>query len=96
MIVGSGPNLFGRDWLLHLTLDRKSLHHVALSPILVDLLDRHKALFRDELDTLKGTTAKLHVDPQSRPRFYKPHPAPYAMREQVEWEIERLKQEGIL
>ena len=68
--VGSGPSLFGRDWLLHLTLDWKSLHRVALAPTLADLLDCHKGLFRDELGTLKGTTAKLHVDPQSRPRFY--------------------------
>ena len=69
---------------------------MALSPTLADLLDRHKALFRDELGTLKGTTAKLHVDPQSQPRFYKPRPVPYTMRERVEREIERLKQEGIL
>ena len=96
VVVGSGPSLFGRDWLLHLILDWKSLHHVALSPTLADLLDCHKALFRDELGTLKGTTAKLHVDPQSQPRFYKPRPVPYAMWERVEREIERLKQEGIL
>ena len=96
VVVGSGPSLFGRDWLLHLTLDWKSLHHVALSPTLADLLDHHKALFRDKLGTLKGTTAKLHVYPQSRPRFYKSRPVPYAMRERVEQEIERLKQEGIL
>ena len=69
---------------------------MVLSPTLADLLDRHKALFHDELGTLKGTTAKLHVDPQSRPRFYKPCPVPYAMRERVEWEMKRLKQEGIL
>ena len=30
------------------------------------------------------------------PGFYKPRPVPYAMRERVEQEIERLKQEGIL
>ena len=81
--VGSGPSLFGRDWLLHLTLDWKSLHRVALAPTLADLLDCHKGLFCDELGTLKGITAKLHVDPQSRPRFYKPRPVLYAMREQV-------------
>ena len=45
---------------------------------------------------MKGTSAKLHVDPQTRPRFYKPRPVPYAMRERVEQEIDRLKQEDIL
>ena len=96
MVAGSGPSLLGRDWLLHITLDWKSLYNVEMSPTLTDLLDRHKALFRDELGTLKGTSAKLHVDPQSRPRFCKPRPVPYAMRDRVEQEIERLKQQGIL
>ena len=96
VVAGGGPSLFGRDWLQHIRLDWKTLNHVGTSPTLEGLLDRHKALFRDELGTVKGTSAKLHVDPQSRPRFYKPRPVPYAMRERIEQEIDRLKQEGVI
>ena len=45
---------------------------------------------------MKGTTAKLHVVPQSRLRFYKPRPVPYAMRGKIEHELDRLKQEGVI
>ena len=61
-----------------------------------DLLDCHKALFRNELGTVKGTSTKLHDNPQTKPRFYKPCPVPYAMRERVGQGIDCLKHEGIL
>ena len=96
VVAGRGPSLLGRDWLQHIRLDWKALHQVGTPLTLADLLDRHKALFRNELGTVKGTSAKLHVDPQTKPRFYKPRPVPYAMRERVGQEIDRLKHEGIL
>ena len=77
-------------------MDWEALHQVGTPLTLADLLDRHKALFRNELGTVKGTSAKLHVDPQTKPRFYKPRPVPYPMRERVGQEIDRLKHEGIL
>ena len=82
--------------LQHIKFDWKTLHLVGTPLTLASLLYRQKALFCNKLGTVKGTSAKLHVDPQTRPRFYKPHPVPYAMRERVEQEIDRLKQEGIL
>ena len=83
-------------WLQHIKLDWKTLHLVGTPPTLASLLDHHKALFRDKLGTVKGTSTKLHVDPQTRPRFYKPCPIPYAMWQRVEKEIDWLKQAGIL
>ena len=96
MVAGNGLSLLGRDWLQHIRLDWKSLHQVRTLPTLAHLLDHHKAIFCDELGTVKCTSAKLHVDPQSCPRFYKPRPVPYAMRDKIEQEIDRLKQEGII
>ena len=96
VVAGNGPSLLGRDWLQHIRLDWKCLHQVGTLPTLADLLDHHKAIFCDELGTVRGTSAKLHVDPQSCPRFYKPRPVPYAMRDKIEQEIDRLKQEGII
>ena len=95
VVAGRGPSLLGQDWLQHIKLDWKALHLVGTPPTLASLLDHHKALFHDKLGTVKGTSAKLHVDPQTWPRFYKPCPVPYAMQERVEREIGRLKQEGI-
>ena len=39
---------------------------------------------------------KLHVDPQVRPKFYRPRSVPYAMREKVKLELERLHEQGII
>ena len=42
---------------------------------------------------VRGVTAKLYVDPQARPKFYRPQSVPYAMREK---ELDRLHQQGII
>ena len=87
VVAGRGPSLLSRNWLWHIKLDWKALHLVGTPPTLASLLDSHKALFHDELGTVKDTSAKLHVDPQIRLRFYKSRPVPYAMRERVGQEI---------
>ena len=60
------------------------------------VLTRHTAVFKDELGRVRGTSAKLHVDTQARPRFFKPRAVPYAMRGKVEQELERLEKQGII
>ena len=47
--------------------------------------------FRPELGCLNTSTAKLFVDPQIKPRFFKPRPVPYLLKEKVEKEIQRLQ-----
>ena len=60
------------------------------------VLTRHTAVFKDELGRVRGTSAKLHVDTQTRPRFFKPRAVPYAMRGKVEQELEHLEKQGII
>ena len=45
---------------------------------------------------MKDTTAKIHVDPQSQPKFCRPRSVPYALRERVDREIERLVEAGVV
>ena len=45
---------------------------------------------------VRGVTAKFHIDPQARPKFYQPWSVPYAMRAKVEQELDRLHQQGII
>ena len=48
-------------------------------------------MFRDGLGELKGLTAKLYIDENTRPRFEKACPVAYAHRKRVEKELERLQ-----
>ena len=38
----------------------------------------------------------MHVEPEERPKFFKPHSVPYALREPIEEELDRLEHEGII
>lgn len=57
-------------------LDWQQIHAVKQSD-LKSILDTHEAVFRDELGTLKGTSAKIYVDKDARPRFCKARVVPY-------------------
>ena len=59
-------------------------------------MDQHNALCKDELGTVKDTTAKLNIDPQVKPKFFKARPAPYALRPKVEAQLDKLEAVGII
>lgn len=63
---------------------------------LSDVLDRHAEVFKEELGQLKGTTAKIHVNSEAQPRFYKPRRIPFAVKPLVEAELRRLVDEKII
>lgn len=58
VVGGQGPALFGRNWLEHLNLDWGSIK--TLRTELDQLLQKHEALFKDELSTMKGV--EVHLD----------------------------------
>ncbi len=93
-----GPSLLGRDWLLKIRLDWRELHQVRASPSLSlqELLDQHPDLFKDELGTVKGVAAQIHVEHQARPQFFRPRPVPYALRAKLEKELECLEETGVI
>lgn len=98
VVKGEGPTLLGRNWLSHIRLKWNEIKqvHQPSSDKLQAILSEYSDVFRDELGTLQGTTAKIHVDDKVRPKFFKPRPLPYLMREKVEIELERLQSEGII
>ena len=98
LVEGSGPNLLGRDWLQKLNLNWKQICQLReeVHTELRGILDKHAAVFRDELGKLEGMEAKIVVDPQATPRFYTPQPVPFSLREKVEKELDRLEKEEII
>ena len=93
-----GPSLLGKDWLAEIRLDWKSLsvHQTSTERPLKDILKRHESLFRPELGLARNIDAKLYLEPDAIPRFCNARPVPYALREKVENELNRLQAVGII
>ena len=94
--TGQEIPVMGRNWLGELKLDWKAIHQMQGPSALATTLDAHKDVFQEGLGMIQGTTAKLQVDPQVSPWFYKPRPVPFSLRQKVEHELERLEKEGII
>ena len=60
------------------------------------MLDDHKEIIRKELGTITCAKAEIHVDQQVPPSFHRPCPVPFALKQKVEAELERLEREGII
>ena len=97
VVAGRDPSLMGRDWLLHIRLDWQSIHSLEAASItsLQTVLSNHTAVFADELGCVKGVKAKIYVDPEAKP-FCKPRAVPFAFREKVNKELERLEKTGVI
>lgn len=76
VVSGTGPSLLGRSWLEKLKLNMAEIHKVnALGGgklILEQVLVQHEEVFKDELGTLKGVKATIHVTPDATPRYFSP------------------------
>ena len=93
-----GPSLLGRDWLMELRLDWRTVHHVQsdVDQRLQAILDKHSDVFKEELGNLNGVEAKILVDAEANPKFCRPRPVPYVYRQKVDQELQRLEQQGII
>ena len=87
---GSGSPLLGRDWLSALRLDWKTIFSLSKTLTLQQVLDKYPEVFKDGLGELKGMEAKIHIDKDERPRFFKARQVPFALRHLVEEELDRL------
>ena len=96
VVKGTGPSLFGRNWLGAIRPEWESIQTVQSAAVSVEkMLEEHKDVF-EGLGELKGHRAKISVDPSAQPRFCKARPVPYALREKVDQELDRLQSEGII
>ena len=97
---GEGPSLFGRNRLKQFQLDRKTIGLAALetsSQARVDvLLKKYKEMFAEDLGTIRYFQAKLKVCPGTTPVFHRPQPIPFAVKDAVDRELDRLQWAGIV
>ena len=97
VVAGCGPFLLGRNWLQHFVLDWRSVKAVLIdNDPLRRLLQDYSDVFREGLGTITPFKAHLIVTPNAVPRFHRPRQVPYALKSQVEQELNRLEREGVL
>ena len=56
----------------------------------------HKPLFKDKLGTVKPFQATLHVKEYATPKFLKPRLLPFAIKDAIGRELDRLKSQGTI
>ena len=105
VVEGSGPSLFGRDWLARIKLEWKKICSIRMpNPDLSQearkglhtTLQSYPNVFKSGLGTIKGITAKLETKSDAQPKFCRARPVPYALQEAVEEEYHRLESAGIM
>ena len=95
VIEGNGPSLNGRNWLHSIRLDWNKICHIYDSGY-SSFMDKYSEVFKEDLGKLKGTQMKIHLKKDAHPKFHKARMVPYAMKEKVEAELDRLQKEGII
>lgn len=93
---GCGPNLLGRNWFQALDI---TLNIFVIDTDMTDInnvINKYPKVFREGLGTYKGDPVDIQVKQNAIPKFLKARPVPYALKERIEKEIDRLVGEGVL
>jgi len=95
VVAGKGPALVGRNWLHSICLDWANIFQLQAN-IPPSILGPFKDVFGKDLGTINVPQVHLHLKSGAIPRYHRPRPVPYALREKVKAEILKLEVEGIL
>ena len=60
------------------------------------MLYRHTTVFNNELGCMKNIEVELQLQPDAKPKFFKPHSVPFIRKKLVEEELLRLESLGII
>ncbi|XP_046555656.1 uncharacterized protein K02A2.6-like [Haliotis rubra] len=69
---------------------------VEASEELHGIVDKYPTLFSEGLGTFKGVEAKIYVEAEVKPLYFKARPVPYALKEKIEKELDKLQAEGTI
>lgn len=100
VVKGTGPCLFGRNWLRVIKLDWQYINAVTMEEgsgrNLNSLLNKYSAVFREELGTITPYKVQLHVRESAKPKFCRARQVPFSLKSAVNEELERMESEGVL
>ena len=96
VVEGNGPSLFGRNWMKYIRPNWNQIATVHSTNRLQSILDKHEAVFKNELGRIRSHTAILKVKTDAVPKFCRARQVPFALRDTVGQELDRLERDGIL
>ena len=98
LIVAKGdkPVLLGRNWLENLRLDWSNIFKVSQENPVEDITSRYTTWFASGYGQLKKVKASIKLQDYAQPILLKARPIPYALKDKVEQELQRLEDEGII
>ena len=100
VVKNDSPSLFGRAWLKYIKLDWNSIKFLQTGKTtdenLQDILKKYKSVFTERSGKVKGVQATLTLKKNAQPKFCRARPVPYALKEKVKKEQERLENDGII
>ena len=94
--------MLGRNWLNHIRLEWGEVFSLTRSESesaksqLDGLLAKHSELFKDSYEGMKGLEAHITMKDGAKPIFIKPRMVPYALKEEVEKELDELEKNGVI
>ncbi|KAF0303918.1 hypothetical protein FJT64_024175 [Amphibalanus amphitrite] len=91
VVDGSGPCLFGRNWLEYISVRSQSLDGQQTRRV-DDILREFPDVFKEKLGCYTGGEVSIDVDPGVQPRFFKPRTLT-ADLDQLEHEIQTILME---
>ena len=96
---GDDACLLGRQWLEKIPIHWQRVFTVKTQVQgneIQDLLNEFKDVFDERPGSIKGFQADVRVKDGAKPLFHKPRPVPYALREQVSQDLDKLESLGII
>lgn len=94
VVKSSGPCLLGRDFISKFNLQITAINNC--TDYMEQMTIKYPKLFSNELGCYEGPKINLYVKPNSKPIFFKARQVPFALKEKVESELNRLVKIGIL
>ena len=111
VVAGKSPNLLGRNWLKYIKLNWQQIFSTSVGKTrvkqntsnqaskdqkLIEMLGKYQDVFEEGLGTFKATKAKIVVEENASPKYCKARPVPYALKDKIEKELQRLEEEGTI
>lgn len=101
LLIGQGKgNLLGRNWFKPLGISVEGINSVEDDRTdmksLMDLMNRYEEVFKEGLGEYKGPDVVIKCKPEVQPKFMQSRPVPFAIRDKVCEEIDRLAKTGVL